>query len=91
MNTARSKWHTQVTNFVTFFRLKPIQTMPKLKNTIYIKFLHILMALLTYAQVSKFSDVREFFSAHKYKVLVLYYTCAKFLSSPNQKINGVGQ
>ena len=49
------------------------------------------MALLTYAQVSKFSDVREFFSAHKYKVLVLYYTCAKFLSSPNQKINGVGQ
>ena len=49
------------------------------------------MAHLTYAQVSKFSDVREFFSAHKYKVLVLYYTCAKFLSSPNQKINGVGQ
>lgn len=44
------------------------------------------MAHLTYAQVSKFSDVREFFSAQKYKVIVLYYTCAKFLSSPNQKL-----
>ena len=58
-----------------------------------LSFCIFLMVPLKYADVSKFCDVTDIFSMHKYKVLVLNYTHAKFQDSiiSNQKVSGVGQ